>query len=564
MVMKDLQKLITSTLFILCFANQVQGSARAQVDRNEVGQNETFELSIELSEPATGQPDLSGFPKEIKILQSENFHHSSIIQGTARISSGWRIRMKATEPGIFTLPAIQIGGYETQPIQVKVLPASSSISLQTGNTNPSIFIEASVDKTQVVAQEQILYTIKIFSSVNTQYRTLTEPHIDNAMIESLGDLPGYERYINGTRYTVIDRKYAIFPQQVGSLTISPVTFSAEVTQGRSSRSIFSSFNSRSKPVTVTSDAIHIDVIDSQVQTNAWWLPANQVTLTGQWNPVTTEFTVGEPATLEIMLIAEGNSKAQLPEINLEKVSGLKWYVDNSIVDQKATADKGLIATRVERFAVVPTEAGEVTIPEITIPWYNTQTKQLENATIEAQTIKVKPSAKQTFQPLTTNTDTQQQKVVIKTEYQAGFWPWLTLLATTLWLFTLAWLVYSKRHHGKSPLFHQPDFEQKPIKITRLISVCKSNDPQRIHRELLDWCNFHMADYNIHSLNGLSKVIENQNFANALKELEAIVYGQKALDKVPDLVPFLDELQALAKAKKQHSKTEALPPLYKTN
>jgi hypothetical protein len=563
MVMNRLQQIIASILFLFCLTNQALANARAQVDRNEVGQNETFELSIELSEPATGQPDLSDFPKEIEILRSSTFHHSSIIQGTARISSGWRIRMKATQPGIFTLPAIQIGGYETQPIQVKVLPASNSINLQTGKTDPSIFIEASVDKTQVVAQEQILYTIKIFSSVNTQYRTLTEPHVENAMVESLGDLPGYERYINGTRYTVIDRKYAIFPQQIGNLTISPVTFSAEVTQGRASRSIFSSFNSRSKPVSVTSNTITVDVIDAQVQTNAWWLPANQVTLTSQWNPVATEFTVGEPATLEIMLVAEGNSKAQLPEIHLEKVSGLKWYVDNSIVDQKATADKGLIATRVERFAIVPTEAGKITIPQITIPWYNTQTKKLENATIKAQTIIVKPSANQTFQPLTTDTPSQPE-VVVKTEYQPGYWPWLTLFSTLLWLSTLAWLIFTRKYQGKAPSFHQPDYEQKPVKITRLISVCKSNDPQRIHRELLDWCNFHMADYSIHSLNGLSKVTTNQQFANALTELESIVYGKQSQDKVPDLVPFLDELQELAKAKKQHSETGALPPLYKAN
>lgn len=78
------------------------------------------------------------------------------------------------------------------------------------------FIELSADKAEVYVQEQLILTIQLYFSGNLIRGELSEPEHPEAIIESLGKQREFARYRNGTRYRVVERRYAIFPQQPGS------------------------------------------------------------------------------------------------------------------------------------------------------------------------------------------------------------------------------------------------------------------------------------------------------------------------------------------------------------
>ena len=50
--------------------------------------------------------------------------------------------------------------------------------------------------------------------------------------------------------------------------------------------------------------------------------------------------------------------------------------------------KGITARQVTVVGIVPTRAGTLTLPEISIPWWNTQTDREEVAIIPAMTYEV--------------------------------------------------------------------------------------------------------------------------------------------------------------------------------
>jgi len=539
-------------------------SAKTTVDRTQLGQNETLELVIEVDEPTTGQPDFSLFPKALQVIRSSAFHHSSIINGVASINSGWRVTIKVTEAGIVTIPSLDINGEKTAPIQLRVKPASDKFNAQPiGSNEPStIFITVETDKQEVVPQEQIIATIKIYSAVTTQYKQLTEPQLEDVIMEQLDADISYDKYVNGQRYNVIERKYAIFPQKPQLLTIPPITFSAEIVQGRPSRSIFGNLTTRTRPVSVTSNPVTVNVTEQPNVSVAWWLPAHNVSLEAKWQPDSPEFTVGEPVTLQLSLIAKGVSKTQLPEFELGQTSNMKWYSDNSETTQEFDSQYGFVSRRVERYAVVPTQAGTISIPEISIPWWNTATKKMEYATIPPQEFKVNPAAKATAQPLIQSSANQPQEVKTVTEYDPGYWPWLSAFLGFAWLSTLILLL--RGSSGSIREFESKVEKEKPrpLKINRLVTACHSNDPIRIKEEVLEWCGFNLPHLHIHSLGQLAQIVESDEFSRALLDIEARIYGSTPNDSEITIENYLTELQKLAQHKPVESEEEQLPPLFK--
>jgi hypothetical protein len=55
-------------------------------------------------------------------------------------------------------------------------------------------------------------------------------------------------------------------------------------------------------------------------------------------------------------------------------------------------DQSLISLRQTSLAIIPTQAGNFVLPEITVPWFNTLTQQTEYATIPARSITVAPAS----------------------------------------------------------------------------------------------------------------------------------------------------------------------------
>ena len=120
-----------------------------------------------------------------------------------------------------------------------------------------------------------------------------------------------------------------------------------------------------------------------------WLPAKNVVLADRWTPVTKELTVGEPITWTLMLSVQGLSESQLPEIKLPDIKGLQLYPDTPQKERKID-EKGILGQRIEKYAVIPSVEGPITIPEVRLSWWNTETDKMETTFLSSKTFNVRP------------------------------------------------------------------------------------------------------------------------------------------------------------------------------
>ena len=210
-----------------------------------------------------------------------------------------------------------------------------------------------------------------------------------------------------------------------------------------------------------------------------WLPARALTLSEAWNPEPKAITVGDSLTRSLMLRAEGLSSAQLPPLPIQDSAGLRRYPDQP-QQRNEVNDKGLIGSREESEALVPSQSGRITLPEVQVLWWNTELDRLESASLPARTLEVASNPSLEVEAPVGG------QAVARDAAQVLLWPWqlaCALLAlTTVLGFGLWW------HARRQPAI-LPTAQTGPSPRTLLDDLkraCLANDPQATRQALDAW------------------------------------------------------------------------------
>ena len=311
---------LLALFWLLAASNPASAKLTQSIDRTDISAGETFVLDIQMDSDIDVQPDLSLIPSSFTIVSNSQYQHTQITNGRRSTVKGWKVKLKTLKTGKVTIPAITVGNESTKPIELTIKDSSDRMDLN--GQSKAIFLEAEVDQKDAYVQQQVIFTISLYRSVNTHYASLTEPTAENSIVEKLGDDIQFEKTIDNRRYIVTKRKYAIFPQQSGNLVISPVNFNADVNDNSQRRR--SVFLNSTRPVSITTKAINLNVKPKPASASNPWLPAQNVTFwSDQWTSDTAnantllQLKVGEPVDLDHRLMSvQGQSESQLPEITL--------------------------------------------------------------------------------------------------------------------------------------------------------------------------------------------------------------------------------------------------------
>lgn len=503
------QYFFISLFFILTIvtSNASAANIRVFVDRENIVANESFNLVFEADGSVDADPDFSPLNVYFDILNRSQSSNMSIVNGNYSRKTVWTLVLLAKQAGAYALPVIEFGNDKSPQLNIKILKASSKQS----STDQNLFLEASIDQSSVYVQAQLLYTLKLFRAVDIQNASLTEPELSDAdaIIEKLGEDKRYQTTRNGVRFVVIERNYAIFPQQSGQLSINPIEFNGQVVAKR--RSFFDSgfFNNTTKRI--YSEKININVkpvVDAFKNKN--WLPSSELKLVDEW-PDNTEFKVGEPVTRTVSLIAKGLTAAQLPELAIKNISGIKQYPDQPSLNDNRESD-GIIGIRQEKIAYIPTQSGTLTLPEINIPWWNTKTEQLEYARIDSRKITI--SASSNAQPLTNiiepvvNNAVPIKNVTAATSTQSNFWLYSSIVLLIGWLSTLALWFKAKR---SIPVTSETVPKLKPSTKNidkKLTSACHLNNAELCKSLLIEWASQQWPSSRFNNLTDVADKVEN--------------------------------------------------------
>lgn len=469
-------------LFLLLLAGQASAEAFfASVDRTRLSEGETVVLTLESTDPTRfGRPDLSPLEQDFEILGSRQVNRLSSIGDTPRASTRWILTLQPRRSGEVTIPAIRLEDAETLPITLNV---EAAVSAGNGEQLAPVFIDASLDQESVYVQAQAVLTLRIYHSVSMyDDSSLTPLRIADARVEQLGEPRTYEKRIGGVLHGVIELQYAIYPQRSGQLLIPGQTFSATLVD-RSRSNDFLPFGPRTGKVSrVKSPDIPLQVKPKPADypADAPWLPARALGLAETWNPQPEQSQVGDSLTRRLILKVDGLSSAQLPPLPATQVDGLRRYPDQPQMDDQKS-ENGIVGTREEREALVPSRAGNFELPPLEIVWWNTQTDTLERTTLSARTLQVAEN------PQLQN-DEQPNTPMVMTQVIEGpkLWPWqlacAVLSLTTLLGFGLWW------HARRQPAI-QRAAQSGPSPRTLLDDIkraCQAGDAQATRHALDAW------------------------------------------------------------------------------
>ncbi|MEN8763820.1 MAG: BatD family protein, partial [Thiogranum sp.] len=218
-------------LLLMLYISGIQAATiRAHVDRNPVTVNESFLLTFDVQGDPDGEADFSPLESLFDILNRSQGSQIQIINGRMDRSSQWQLTLMAREVGSYTIPAINFGKDRSNSLSLVVEAESADASGQGGST---ILLEAELTPQQAYVQSQLVYTQRLLHSVHLRSGSLSEPKLGGVevMVEKLGDDRSFETLRNGVRYVVVERSFAIFPQQSGTLTVEPSVFQGQIIEG---------------------------------------------------------------------------------------------------------------------------------------------------------------------------------------------------------------------------------------------------------------------------------------------------------------------------------------------
>ncbi len=481
-------------LLLLSFAPAVVLAAQISVsfDRNPVGLDESFQIIFTANDTPDNDPDFTPLEQDFEILGQSQSSNSSWINGKSSKTIQWTLNVMAKHLGSLTVPPVKFGDDLSQPGSILVTEATANKAV---NTDDDLFLEVEASPQSPYVQSQVLYTVRLYRRIEIAQAALNEPELGDAVIEKLGDDSNYNTQINGVNYLVTERKYAIFPQKSGTITIKPLALTAEVIA--SSRPNFNGFfNSQTtKTKKILSKSVTLEVKPApSTFTGKHWLSAEQLVLKEEWSGDNQQMKVGEPLTRTLTLLAKGTTVGQLPELNVGKVDEqLKTYPDQPVL-QEQKKPEGLIAFREEKIAIIPSKAGFYKLPAIEIPWFNSQSQKMEIAKIPETTITALEAAVGTLPDMAASvapaTAQQPQKAEAPTPIasqpqQQNIWLWVSVFLGAGWLATLAYFLIKRP--AKKPVTEKSEREMRlEDSVKNLKKACADNNAAAAKDALLVW------------------------------------------------------------------------------
>ncbi|WP_157946012.1 BatD family protein [Vibrio gangliei] len=481
------------------YAKDVQ--ATASVSQTRLSTNEVFNLQVAYMGAAHREDfDPSVLDKDFTqgAVQFGTSRYS--INGDVTIRSEWNLSLATNKTGEVIIPSFTINGVKTDPITLHVSKDPSS-----PKQSDLIDFDDSISKTTLYPKETATFVSRLLVKTDPrglQNTKLTPPSGEGLTITPVGDANQYQKIINGIETTVVEQKYQVTAEQSGEHQLIPTRLQAQVI------SISRSTGARRiVPVDVQSEPITLTVKEKPASFKGAWLPTQSLELQQGWqdsegNTLNTangsiDAKVGQPITRMLALVVKDVSAESLPDIKIDYPNSVRVYSEKPKFGQDKAGNTVMTLKQV----IMPKKSGKITLPSVTVPWWNSQLGKAESAQAKGLTLNAtvdenapvqtspmvannnaQPATSEAPQPQATPTETK-----VKTIEEPGFWPYLTALFAALWIVTLLILIQQKR--SQTQLVSQPQSSSKgtsKAQASDLVSILKTKDGVKIQAAYREW------------------------------------------------------------------------------
>ncbi len=516
------KKILIATL-LTALSLKLAAAVFTQVDKTNISNIEQIELTISVQDSGQNTPpDLSELKKDfIIVTQSENTF-LSIVNNKRTSRFEWIYKLEPKRSGLLQIPSFKVGNSKSTPIPIKVNTLS-----QTDFSKQSFFLTSQVSHKAPYVQEQLVYTVNLYSKQKVSVNLNIPINVEKAIVQNLNINQAVKQTTyQGKKVWVKSYQYAIFPQEVGQLVIPRIKQTVYIINN----------NRRRSSLVLYTPAIELNVkpIDEKYPINQHWLPASKVELSAKFITNPPVFQVGEVVEREINLNVVGQSKLQLPELQLQSTEALEQYQDTQKLSQKHN-NKNLIASLNQKVIIVPNQPGQQVLPEVKVHWFDTLNQTNKTTTLKAQSIEV----------LAGNIDDHQIKnqpvkpkinksVVAKlpeeiqptdtTEVIPSYYWALVYALAGLWLLTIIffWLKLYKPKI-KSSNKNVINLKEKTL-LNAIKTACNKNNPKAAKAALNAWVIATKTEFI--NINEFANTLNNADFSDAIHQLDTALHKEQ--------------------------------------
>lgn len=388
-------------------------SVRSFLDRNQVGLNQAFVLSVEITgaQQLDGDPVLPDMDAFANYLGSGQSTQMQIINGRTSVSLTIQYRFQATAEGTFDIGPVEVsvGGrrYSTEPLQIVVSaaappPAPSGGAPGAGArgadvTPEDVFFTATANKTEVYQNEPIIVEYRIFTRVEiSSYSVTQQPTTTGFWAE---EYPAEQRLQvetvvrNGLQYaSAVVRKVALFPSSAGTKTVGPMTIEAQARVRQRSRSPLDDFFrggslfDRNVPVLLTSEPVTVEVLplpeNGQPEDFSGFVGDAEISASLD----KTNAETNEALTLAVRVEGEGNFRT-LPAPEIDFPPDFEVY-DPEVSEEVQKEEARVSGTKEYEYVLIPRAPGTKTIPPIRLSYFNTRRGAYETVSTDTLSVNV--------------------------------------------------------------------------------------------------------------------------------------------------------------------------------
>lgn len=472
---------LSTLLMCLISVSAHAATVYASVSKNKVVKNEVFQLTVVSDQKASGDDlDFRALDQDFFMSRPSFSSSMNIINGSRSNRSEWTVSLAANRLGVVTIPSFELHGAKTQPIAIQVTQDE-----QAPSSDDLVEVRSQLSRSTLYPNESALFKARLIIKADPrrlQDPKIAPPTIDGMELKAASEPNQYQTVMDGIQVTIVDQDFRITASQAGDFTLTEPSLQGALIYG-------SSYNggTRILPLKTTPKTYTIHVEPKPTDYQGTWLPTSQLTLREQWldsqgKPISGNryaTKVGDSITREVTVQVTGLTQEQLPNIHLTYPDSVRVYDEKP---QFATLDNGDVTMTLKQ-VLIPRQTGDITLPKVTMQWWDTVTKAQKTASADGLTLSVaagEPSTVTASTPLPA-APAQVQTVTVN---DAGFWPYLTALFALLWLLTLglAW-----RWKSSSNVTQQAPVSPANLSAyTQLQQALKNDDGIAISRALTVW------------------------------------------------------------------------------
>ncbi|MFP4474864.1 MAG: BatD family protein [Desulfatibacillaceae bacterium] len=389
---------VAALVALLCAAAaQAAPSVVLSVDRSRMAVGDTVALTVRVAgDGATGRPVIRGL-QDFHVSGPATSSQYQVINGKARSWTDYIYEISPTRTGEVTIgPAMVDAGQDTQrsnTVNIEVTEARENAR----DNDKSVFFTAKVNRDKGWPGQELVYTLTLYANADVRNPRLELPDVQGVTLKQLGEPRNFQTTITGTRYRALEIDFSMFVADPGPVALPPARMHMQIVVPQNSaqrrRTPFGGdlFGfTRTVQHTEESDAVAVEIVPfpEQGRPPDFGGLVGDFAITSELNPAKVK--AGESATFTVTLSGTGNVRL-FPDLEFPEIPGVKSYADQPVFEEQAT-QRGTRGTKTMKWALVPREQGEITIPPMGVSCFDPEREAYRTLRTDPMVLRVLPGA----------------------------------------------------------------------------------------------------------------------------------------------------------------------------